>query len=329
MKEFFKNIIVIFLFVIVFVGISRLVAPKYVDTLIEGSLTRDYYESPKDHELIVLGDCEVYSAVNPNVLFENHGIKAFNRANAQQTILQSYYLLKETLNYETPKYVMLSVGALRTKEKNEAYNRLLLDDMKWSKEKVELIKATRTDGETYLSYVFKLLRYHSRIVQLTKEDIVRLPFNNGMVTHSGFIINKNVVPLENLPTKRVLNDYSFDETNIEYLDKIVKLCEDNNIKLILFKSISEYPYWYTQYDDYLTIYAQKNNLDYYNFNKDIKKIGINYNTDTYDGGMHLNLDGANKFSKYLGDVLTSKYEFTNGKGDPVYHDLMIRYKYAI
>ena len=34
------------------------------------------------------------------------------------------------------------------------------------------------------------------------------------------------------------------------------------------------------------------------------EIGIDYNTDTYDAGLHLNLSGAEKLSKYFGKYLT-------------------------
>ena len=47
----------------------------------------------------------------------------------------------------------------------------MIDQMKWSSEKIDLINASMDDNEIFLSYVFPLLRYHSRIDKLTSENL--------------------------------------------------------------------------------------------------------------------------------------------------------------
>ena len=44
-------------------------------------------------------------------------------------------------------------------------------------------------------------------------------------------------------------------------------------------------------------------------------IGIDYSTDTYDAGLHMNLSGAEKLSTYLGQVLQTQYDITDRRGD--------------
>ena len=97
-----------------------------------------------------------------------------------------------------------------------------------------------------------------------------------------FIVNQEIKPYTSLPTPRPLPDYKFDEIDYDYLDKIVELTKENNIKLVLMKAPSLYPYWYQEYEDQIIEYAYKNNLDYYNFKLVNDQIGIDYNTDTYD-----------------------------------------------
>ena len=129
-----------------FIFINVLVQPKYKEELIEGSLISDYYKSNFNHDVILLGDCEVYANFSPMEMYKQDGIKAYVRGSSQQMLWQSYYILKETLNYETPKLVVFSVGALRNdrSKNNEAYNRLAIDYMKWSKEKVGIIESSKT-----------------------------------------------------------------------------------------------------------------------------------------------------------------------------------------
>lgn len=328
MKTSFRVVLIILVFIITFTFLNILVKPKYKTDLIEGSLISDYYESKKDHEVIILGDCEVYANFSPMEMYEQFGIKAYVRGSSQQMVWQSYYILKETLNYETPKVVVFSVGALRNGQDkiNEAYNRLAIDNMKWSKEKIDIIKASKTKDESFLSYVLPILRYHERIGELTKEDFDYL-FKNDTVSYNGFIINKEIKPLENLPTKRKLNSYKFDDKNIEYLDKIVELCKENNIQVLLVKAPSVYPYWYDEYDEFVVSYAENKNIGYLNLLDKIDEIGIDFNNDTYDGGLHLNLDGAIKNSKYFASYLYEHYNLTV-TNDYDYNHLLLKYNEA-
>ena len=259
--------IIIIIFIGIFVLLNFLMMPKYQETLVEGSFTSEYYKSPKNHEVIFIGDCEVYANFNPMILYEEYGISSWVRGNSQQLIWQSYYVLEETLKYEIPKVVVLNVNSLRydksSDKRSEAYNRLLIDRMKWSDTKVKLIKESMLDEETFISYVFPILRYHSRYDELSKEDIKYL-FERKDVTYNGFLINKEVKGVENLPTKRKLSNYEFTKENMEWLDKILELCKKHDIKLILVKAPSVYPYWYDEYDEQIISYASRNDLLYVN-----------------------------------------------------------------
>lgn len=332
MKKTIRIISILIIFILIFIFLNILLKPKYAETLVEGGMIREYYKEPKDHEVIFIGDCEVYANFSPMVMYEQEGIKAYIRGSSQQMIWQSYYILKETLKYETPKVVVLNVNSMRygkeSKEVSEAYNRLTIENMKWSKEKVEIIKASMTEEETFLSYVFPILRYHSRYDKLTSEDLEYL-FKTKKITHNGFLINKNIKPAENLPTKRKLASYQFNDECYEYLDKITMLCKRNNIQLVLIKAPSLYPYWYEEYDEQIKQYAEKNNIDYYNLLEKAEEIGIDYKTDTYDAGLHLNLTGATKLSKYFAKILAEQYNLTDYTGDKTYDEKLIEYKKAI
>ncbi len=303
--------LIVLLLLGVFWFLNILVSPKYMESLVEGSMISEYYDTPKNHEVLFIGDCEVYANFSPMVLYEEEGISSYIRGSSQQLIWQSYSILKETLKYEKPKVVIFNVNAMRySTPVSEAYNRLTIDKMKWSKEKIEMIFSSMTEEENFWSYVFPILRYHSRIFELTKEDFTYL-FQRRQNTFNGFLINQNVKGVESLPTKRPLTETKFADITYEYLDKIRKLCEENNIELVLIKAPSLYPYWYTEYDEQIEEYASKYGLDYYNFLENILEIGLDYSVDTYDGGLHLNLSGATKLSKYFAPILKEKYSLTD------------------
>ena len=324
-RKLLKNVLSVLAVLLVFalaVGLaSRLLQPKYMTDLVEGSFTSQYYREAGGHDVIFIGDCEVYSNFSPMELYREAGITAYVRGNSQQLIWQSYHILEETFRYETPKVVVWNVNAMRYSEPvSEAYNRLALDKMRWSEEKVKMILASMTEEEQFLSYVFPILRYHARFDELTGEDLTWF-FGEKDNTFNGYLMEKGVVPLEKLPRMRPQVDYAFGEICWEYLDKMRTLCEANGTELILIKAPSVYPFWYDEYDTQMEQYAAEHGLVFYNFLDYVEEMGIDYTTDTYDAGLHLNLQGATKLSAFFAELLAQNHGLEDHREDPEIADI--------
>ena len=282
--------------------LQMLLMPKYMTEIREGALISEYYDEIKNHDIIFVGDCEVYENISPVTLWERYGITSYIRS-AQQLIWQSYYILQDTYRYETPKIVIYNVQSMIYAEpQNEAYNRMTLDGLAFSSVKIDAIRASMTEEENLASYLFPLLRYHSRWSDLSAEDF-RYWFHRDPVSHNGYLMQTAVRPMESLPAVKPLDDYTLPAISFEYLDKMAELCRSKGTELILVKSPSLYPHWYDEWDAQITEYAQKNGLRYYNFLEVSDEIGIDMQTDTYDMGMHLNVYGAEKYTDYLGGIL--------------------------
>ena len=332
-KETLKNVLsvtaVLLIFALALGLVTRLLQPKYMETLVEGSMLSQYYEEYGDHDVIFVGDCEVYANFTPMEMYRSQGLTAYVRGSSQQLIWQSYYVLKETLKYEIPKVVVFNVNSMRYGEPiSEAFNRLTLDQMKWSGEKVKMIQASMMEEEDFLSYVFPVLRYHSRFDELTMEDITYF-FNEKQNTWNGHLVNQAVNPLGTLPAKRPLPDYQFPEICYDYLDGMRKLCEENGVEFILIKAPSVYPFWYDEYDAQIQEYADVHGLKFYNFLDYVEEMGIDYSLDTYDGGLHMNLAGAVKLSNFFAEILVREHGLEDRRNDPAiavkYNEKLARY----
>ncbi len=295
--------------------LQRLLVPKYVDGIVEGAFIAEYYREEKDFDVVFIGDCEVYENFSPAVLWQEYGINSYIRGSAEQYIWQSYYLLEDTLRYETPDVVVFNIQSLQFSEsQNEAYNRMTLEGMKWSPSKVKSILASMKPEEHFLDYVFPILRYHSRWSELTAED-ARYMFATKRVSHNGYYMRVDVLPAENVPEGKPLGDYSFGENAWKYLEKMTALCEEKGITLLLIKAPSLYPYWYSQWEEQVEDYARENGLTYLNFLELGDETGIDYSQDTYDGGLHMNLSGAEKLSRWLGRYLSRELGLADRRGE--------------
>lgn len=295
--------------------LQRLLMPKYMSGVVEGAMVSEYYDEEKDHDVIFIGDCELYENISPMVLWEEYGINSYIRGTAQQLIWQSYYLMEETFAYEKPDVVVFNVLSMKYDEpQKETYNRMTLDGMRWSRSKIGSIQASMLEEESFVDYLFPLLRYHSRWKELTAEDFTYF-WNRDLVTHNGYYMRIDALPAENVPEGRTLADYQFGDNAYNYLDKMVELCEENDVELVLVKAPSLFPYWYDEWDQQMDDYAKEHGLKYYNFLETTDEIGLDFSEDTYDGGLHLNLSGAEKMASYFGRILSEECGLENRRGE--------------
>jgi len=105
------------------------------------------------------------------------------------------------------------------------------------------------------------------------------------------------------------------EESIYYYRKTIELCISQGVKPVLVVL----PRGGWDYGHYLSIkaFADEYGIDYvdFNFNGLFQEVGINVETDFYNAG-HLNASGSAKVSKYLGELLATKYGIPDRRNDP-------------
>lgn len=307
--------------------LQALLVPKYmVGKNKEGALISEYYDNAGNNDVIFIGDCEVYENFSPITMWEKYGITSYIRGSAQQLIWQSYYLMEETFQYETPKVMVFNVLSMKydtpkktgDQSQREAYNRMTLDGMRWSKSKWDSIYASMTEEEkekeAMYSYLFPLLRYHDRWSQLTAEDF-KYWFKRDTVSDNGYLMQVGVKPLEDEHVERPLVNYDFGENSWYYLEKMTELCKSKGVQLVLIKAPALSPVWWPQWDEQIEEYAAENDLLYINMLEHQEEIGIDWSTDTYDTGLHLNVYGAEKAADWFGKVLQEQCDVPDRRSE--------------
>ena len=312
-----KIIFVILSFSIIFFSLQRLFMPKFATPPgLEGGMMREYYQSSFDHDIIFLGDCEVYANFSPITLWEEFGITSFIRGTPQQLIWQSYYLLQDTLRFETPQVVVLNVLAMQYNEpQNAAYNRLTLDGMRWGMPKIRAIRASKTEEENWYSYIFPFFRYKDRWRDINAGDF-RYFFRSPRVSLQGFMIRTDVMPAGWIPAHTPRRSYQFGENAFEYLTRIVQLTNEHDITLVLVKAPTLYPHWPMQWHRQIENFAMKHDILYINFLDYIDEIGLDFNYHTFSGGLDLNVFGAEKLSSFFGNWLLTQINLPNRSNEP-------------
>ena len=309
-----KLVTALLISLVLLILLQMLLVPKYMEHSREGALIGEYYDHAGGHDVIFIGDCEVYENFSPVTLWEKYGISSYIRGSAQQTIWQSYYLMEETFRYETPRVMVFNVLSMKydtpestgSRSRREAYNRMTLDTMRWSSSKWNAILSSMTEEEKQrdglITYLFPLLRDHDRWSQLTREDFAYW-FRRDTVSHNGYLMQTGVKPYTSDYAEPPPADFDFGENSWHYLDKMLQLCDAHGTELVLIKAPSLSPVWWEQWDSQIEEYAHKHHLTYVNLLDYQEEIGIDWSMDTYDAGLHLNVYGAEKASVWFGNFL--------------------------
>jgi hypothetical protein len=195
---------------------------------------------------------------------------------------------------------------------------MTLDAMPWSRYKLGAIRASMTSEESLVTYLFPFLRYHSRISSLTKEDFTSLFTDREAISYNGYLMQTAVVPEgDRVEPASPYPDALISDLCFDYLDRMRTLCEENGIALVLIKApTNNWKYhWYDEWDEQIVAYAGRNNLPYYNFIGLDEEIGLDWSTDTYDAGIHLNVYGAEKMSTYFGAILKNELHVSDLSDD--------------
>lgn len=346
MKKILKVVVFISIFIIILHLLDVLFNPTGTEKeWNEANAILEFYKQNKNTiDVMYFGNSSVYSGISPMEIYQNTGITSYTFSTPGQKVWSSYYLIKETLKTQSPKIIFLDVGEFfSNKDSQDELNiRRAIDPLKFSFNKIEMIMDNVYGLSFYdkLSCIIPAIRYHSRVDQLDEADFRKF-LNTNDYTYKGYILEDRVNAYNNSSKKNKKNkkksSYStesevntenvktFENNNTEFstevsekLYKIIKLCDEKNIKLVLLNMPSPKT-WQQEKSDTINDFADKESLEYIDLNTD-ENVSMDWQKDSEDGGDHLNIYGAEKVGKYLSDYLLNNYSLENHKNDEKYSD---------
>lgn len=331
-------------------GVNRTLTPKYryssINPLTE--TYRGFYRmEPDTVDIVFLGSSQVASGFCPQDLYNGFGLKSYNLGSNHQSLWASYYWLKEALQYQRLQVAVLDCYELfRDCKKDEGGTRLAFDDMRWGKVKREAVKTVcQLNGDLSAeSYLFTNIRFHTRWTDLGETDFTwgefaAVPELKGFWLYREKCGYQDYVPLDVQAAGQDLEKASFQEEAKLYLDRIVELCRENGVELILVKT----PTLAETLERHLAIreYAEEKGLKFYDFNEKelYEEIGFHYGEDMNDSSTsgdcnaHANPSGARKMTYYLGNELVHRcridpkadwqWEVTREFGEGIWKDFQL------
>lgn len=260
-------------------------------------ITYTIQESYEDIQ--IYGSSKANRHYNPYVFENELGLSCFNNGVDGRNIFYHYAAINSLLQRHKPKLIILDLLS-------EDY---LKSDGGWNTDRLNVL-LPYYNHNSYIKEVVNLRSPFERVKLLSSI----YPFNSAIVDicvsikegKDRSIGYKGYIPLGYSEKSHEMNkvnfhkEYEIDELKINYLKKIIKTCNSNNIKLIIIKSP-----WYAEYPEKSSLLEEiafENKITFWNFtNLDF----FSERSFFYDES-HLNEKGAELFTEFVVDKIKSE-----------------------
>lgn len=291
-------------------------------------LSRFYYDYEKEtFDVLFFGTSILYSGISPMMLWDEYGIVSYNLGSGNESIPMSYYLMKDGIERDHPKAVVLDTSFVTNEGK-----RYYLPYVHYVTDNMPLLSANRllmildvVEEKRWDEFLVPFIAYHSFIKDVPDHYInqkdpyrpLRINFGGRTVKrkYSGPLFERHGINKEN-----VLQDVS-----LEYILKMKSLCDQTGTKFLLITLPVIGPNDNCSQDEFdkrrnaayaMEDFAAEHHIDYINMVDMPEELDLTAD-DTYDG-FHLNIYGNEKIAHFLGGYLVNNYAVPDRREEPKY-----------
>lgn len=262
-----------------------------------------------EDDIIILGSSRAYHHYIPSMIEDSLGMSCYNLGFDGQNIYFHYALFNSMLARYTPKLVVLDLIPSDFAHTPGRDMETIADLYPYYQRNGGVDEIVRLPDFNWLTLQLSLLKYNSRVYGIMERLLIG---NEKQTDHlKGYApLAGNILP-ENLRKSVSRNKAEgkapeYDKTKIEYLSKLISLCESRGIILLAFVS----PYWQSDSHDFAidTLFIN-HSVPLFDYSDDKHFVLNNY---LFKDNTHLNNEGAKLYTdlvikdmkKYIGDNLT-------------------------
>ncbi len=294
---------------LIVVGLSRVFERKTSAQMYDA-----FFEAEENFDVLFLGTSHTSNGVLPLQLWKEQGIGSYNMAGHGNQLATTYWVLVNALDYTDPRVVVLDLSYLSENQKTSLVSvnqtHVSLDAIPFSWNKIRMVNDLFDTAGEKAEFLADFIIYHDRWSELTAED-----FHYQPLSYKGAVPGYSVA----VPQAAVKLDRSevcgSDTVGVEYLRKILNLCKARDIDVVL--TYLPFPASGDKQREANLGYeiADACEVPYLNF---LDMDVVDYDTDCLDADSHLNLSGAVKVTRYLGEYLRENYDLPDRRCDAEY-----------
>lgn len=329
-KQVAKSIIFIVIFINILVSLTYVIR---TNGEVKDLFTGFYAEKDDTIDVIMIGSSPVYPFYAAPKIYGEYGITCYPLSSHVQRPSAALPLLKEAYKTQDPKVVVFEMRMYTMEdgdmEVNMAYARGVTDNMKYSANRIYAINRLVPDQEERYTYYFDIFKYHSNWkTMILPEQLACFRYEKKHPL-KGFAIKDEVGPLEEerIPVcTDVTETMAIPQEQEERLYELLDYLKNNDQQALFIVS----PYRVEEEEmmmfNYMQPIIESYGYRFVNMNQHYEEMGIDFSTDYYDYGGHVNTLGAEKCSNYLAELL-QEYELPDRRGQKGYESWDESYAY--
>lgn len=227
-----------------------------------------------------------------------------------QNIIESYYMLKEILNFQKPEMIIYDIYLNSFTDNIDYYHVLSNGSFMTTKGEFDLI-INGFGLEGIINYIFPILKHNNFIkndfFELFKNNNIQTKYNDKKWNKGHFLDDRIIdsISINKLQPIKSFKNTAFSKKNFEYFYALLELCKINGIKLICVRA--PYPPSRLEISTSDTVYTffkktcKDSEIPFYDFNY---SLNITYDDLDFSDDHHTNKFGANKVSRQLAEKLS-------------------------
>lgn len=320
----FKILLKISLFSAVFVCIFTFYSYLFRPTSIDRQIISGFYAEKSDTlDAVYIGGSVCFVSWSPLQAYHDKGIASYNYAANTMQADTLIYCIKDVLKTQSPKLLIIDARPFQYRDGEQPPTEVAIrntsDAMMYSMNRTDMLIniVPSVLHENVFNYLLDIAKYHDLWKNLSKDNFL---FSSNAVENRRkgfyFIANKapvtppagNTLVVESVPPR--------DDT-VAILEELLAYCKGIDPKVLFVVA----PYCETNADKKVYNYAGKvikdNGFDFIDFNDFTGQMGLDYNEDLYNKD-HLSIYGAKKYTNYLAEIISEKYDLPDRRADSQY-----------
>lgn len=290
---------------------------------------KPFFSQKEDFDVLFFGTSHVINGIFPMELWKDYGIVSYNFGGHGNQPATSYWVMRNALDYTEPKLVVIDglyLGADVKTYVNISNIHQSFDAFPISRTKISAVLDLLDDaameehiaaGEvgdaaqrTKMSLLWDFTVYHSRWNELGEADFTS-EYSKEKGAESRIAVS---VPGE-IPYVPADAKMEGETSGTKYLRRMIEECKERGIQVLL--TYLPFPAADVQQMEANRMhdFAAEYDVDYINF---LDMDLVNYDTDCYDAGSHLNPSGARKVTDFLGRYIREHYDVSDQREQESY-----------
>ena len=269
-----------------------------------------FYAEPKNSiDVLVIGSSAVHPYYSAPLIWEEFNVTSYPLASSSQSPQAIQFLIEEGKKHQNPQVVVIDVRLFQYPYEDRLSHEVnlheVIDGLTYSYNRFDMINHMIPDKAKHLEYYFDIIKYHSNW---------KTGFNKNSFQYVNFNRKSDLKGFIPVATHEYFDVPDFDNSKVSpipaasevVLRSLLEYCQtqDTPIQFILSPSII------TQQDiekhSYIGSIIQEAGFPFLDCNLKYNEIGIDFSRDLYDNN-HLNVEGAEKYSKFIGEYLKDTY----------------------